>query len=1198
VLFAAALAITAVAPAIILVGWVIGGWSRPSPMPLLIDIVAAISWFGMPFILYALRRPIHRRFSERVVAATAEHEMQLPAGSLRGALELARALPPGASESLALRSDRLLASQLADATPRQLTGPLGTSWRRKRHTALATYVALIAAFFVATLVTPSRSRAAFAPLLHPVRNLKPPALPALVVKPGNASVTRGGSVDVRVIAAMRDAVTLHWRVQGDIAHDLVLPILRDSASHNLSHLDGATEYWVEAADGAASPHYTLTPVDPLMVSELAAEIIYPAYINRANEHYDGELPALELPQGTELLLRGRATRALKSAALVPDSGTAISLATEAATFTARWVPTASGTYSWSMRDASDNQLAVQPPPIVLSIIRDAAPSVTITFPAVDTVFGPELQLPVAAEAQDDHAVASASLVTWRVSRLGIRDAVVETPLPVAAESDRVLVQTLLDASARNLSAGDTLKYFVRVRDNAPGGQVAESRTYSIRLPGLNELRDAASDKTSQLMKANEDLARAAAKLQEDTRNTERRANAANARNDNGSQNTGNANAPSGKRMQFSESQSAQKVLEQQQQLLNNMDEMRAKVEALQKSLENAGLQDADLQQRLAELRKLYDQAMTPEMRQKLDELKKSLDNLDPKQVENALKNLEAQQEQLKKQLERSMQLMQRAAAEQEMNKLTQEAKELSRQEDAHASALKQGQDKEAAARQQEIARRNDELSKELDQLRDQLTKQGESKAASQTAKAGDSTRAAQQSMKSAAQKESAGRQSDAQQDAQKASQQLDDAAKQLDQARQDMVQGWKDETQQSMQQATRDALSLAQRQQALKDQMDRAGSNAPKPSLPQPPQPQAGKQNDGGQKAAIPSAQQGQQPQQGQQGRSGGAGGQQQQPGQQQGGRQAGSPQGTPTPQSPNQPNQNGQPSGQQSQQSDLASMRSEQSALQQGLQQLQKNIEETGDRTAQVSRDVNSAMNRANQSMQQTQNALQSAQQDGQLPSADAARTVDALNKLALSLLKNSQEVQQSKDGTGMQQRMEQMSDLAKQQGSLNGQGSSLMPMNIGQGAMSEQVRKLGQSQQQIAQQLEDVSRSSAKDQMLGRVDELAKEAAAIAQEMQSGRLEPQTLARQEKLFHRLLDAGRSLEKDEVSQERVAEKPVNGRVGQPGALDPNLFKDATKFRAPTPEELRALPPAYRKLILDYFERLNRTTTTPAPDKR
>jgi hypothetical protein len=41
-------------------------------------------------------------------------------------------------------------------------------------------------------------------------------------------------------------------------------------------------------------------------------------------------------------------------------------------------------------------------------------------------------------------------------------------------------------------------------------------------------------------------------------------------------------------------------------------------------------------------------------------------------------------------------------------------------------------------------------------------------------------------------------------------------------------------------------------------------------------------------------------------------------------------------------------------------------------------------------------------------------------------------------------------------------------------------------------------------------------------------------------------------------------------------------------ALKPGLFDNTDKFTPPTAEQLRDLPPAYRRLILEYFERLNR----------
>jgi hypothetical protein len=151
-------------------------------------------------------------------------------------------------------------------------------------------------------------------------------------------------------------------------------------------------------------------------------------------------------------------------------------------------------------------------------------------------------------------------------------------------------------------------------------------------------------------------------------------------------------------------------------------------------------------------------------------------------------------------------------------------------------------------------------------------------------------------------------------------------------------------------------------------------------------------------------------------------------------------------------------------------------------------------------------------------------------------------------------------------------------------------MPMQLNQRAMAQQTDRLAREQRDIANQLTDLNqRMGGGEDVLGRVDELAKEADAIARAMEGGRPPPQVLARQERLFHRLLDAGRTLEKDEESDERVGERPGEVDRNAVGALNPALFETTSRYRVPTPEELRGLPPAYRKLILDYFARINRT---------
>jgi hypothetical protein len=233
------------------------------------------------------------------------------------------------------------------------------------------------------------------------------------------------------------------------------------------------------------------------------------------------------------------------------------------------------------------------------------------------------------------------------------------------------------------------------------------------------------------------------------------------------------------------------------------------------------------------------------------------------------------------------------------------------------------------------------------------------------------------------------------------------------------------------------------------------------------------------------------------------------------------------------------------------------------------------------MNREVGSSLGRANRSMQETLDQMQ----NGQIPTEQAQQTVDALNRLALSLLNNSQSMgQESGEGS---QALQQMADIAKKQGDLNGRSNALTPMDVTQSARGQQLNRLSQEQMEIARRLGELNRGG-RESMMGDIDALAQEAEEIARQMQRGQMPPETLARQERLFHRMLDAGRSLEKDEVEDERTAERPSSFDARAVDDLDPALFNDPTRFRAPGAAELEALPPAWRSLILDYFERLNR----------
>lgn len=114
--------------------------------------------------------------------------------------------------------------------------------------------------------------------------------------------------------------------------------------------------------------------------------------------------------------------------------------------------------------------------------------------------------------------------------------------------------------------------------------------------------------------------------------------------------------------------------------------------------------------------------------------------------------------------------------------------------------------------------------------------------------------------------------------------------------------------------------------------------------------------------------------------------------------------------------------------------------------------------------------------------------------------------------------------------------------------------------GEMRDQARELSRSQREVARQLAEVGDA---DQS-GRAAELAREARQLAQALEQGAVDPAVLERQQRLFRRMLDAGKTLQNDKQDESAKREsKP--GDQSNP-FLPPNgtaAGRAALKFRVP-----------------------------------
>jgi hypothetical protein len=268
------------------------------------------------------------------------------------------------------------------------------------------------------------------------------------------------------------------------------------------------------------------------------------------------------------------------------------------------------------------------------------------------------------------------------------------------------------------------------------------------------------------------------------------------------------------------------------------------------------------------------------------------------------------------------------------------------------------------------------------------------------------------------------------------------------------------------------------------------------------------------------------------------------------------------------------------------AATRGRQGAIEEGTGAIEREVSEAAGRHALVPPQLEAALGMAQHQMRQAREQLEQADPNAATAAAFAEQALDALNATALALVRTADQVEGAQSGSGFQEAMEQLARMAGQQQGLMGDAQGLLPMMAPGGqAVMQQLRALAARQRQLAEQLERMQAQGA----ASAAGPLAAEARELARQLESGRLDRRTVERQERLYRRLLDAGRTLSGQEPDEQkdRVSRSAIGDSVHLPELLMPGATGAALRVRYPTWEELARLTPEQRRIVLEYFRLLN-----------
>ena len=1152
----AALVITAVL-AVLLVATLALGDSRWLSLPRVAPFIGWVIAIGAMIsgIRWLVAR-LGRETSVARIAGAVEEERKMRAGSVRGALEVADVGVLG----------RLNATQVADHLIVMRGGTLAPELRRRvaRRAALGGLAASVGilALFSAASAAPDGWRA----MLHPLSAWNGTLLGGVTLSDAPRSVLRGEKVKFTVRAPGRRMITLAQRVTGSSWRSTSLALVGDSATVLLGPLDA--DLVVYATDGrSTSDTMSVEVVDRPFIGDVSVRATFPGYLSRKPETIPlGEL--VRVPRGTVMTIAGHSSTELASVVLA-TAGVRIPLQVTARAFSGQVTAASSGTYSWSAA-GRNGAIGDLPPSLQLEVLPDSAPMVEILSPGRDSLVNAQDTIGVSVLATDDHGLSAASIRITIVNNRG--DVRVSTVKSLGgAQGEQFQGQLSISMSA--LTPGDAMKLVAIATDASPWRQTGTSAELVLRLPSLSEQRDAvraAADST---------VAKAMATANAQKQLNQRTADAARARQR--EQPKAGKDGKDGKdAMSYEASEQAKQFAKEQRQLADRMQQLQQAAKDLEKQLKQAGALDSSLQERLREAQKLLREALTPELQEKLRKLEQASQNMSPEESKRALQDLSEQQRKLREQLEKSVEMLKRAALEGQMETLKDEAKELAKKQRDLVDSLRTAdrQDEKNAAQQmaKELTDRAKNLQDDVKKLQERLKKEkaeaGAERVREANEKIDESLEKLQQAMKDAQKQQ--GSQGE-KQDGQSKDGQKQDGQKQDGQSKDGQKQdGQKGGEQKPGEQGQKggEKEQNAQQGAAAKDGQQQSQSK----TGPGQQGTQKGEQqtNEGSAEQAAQAMEE--------------ASNELSKAREQQVGEWKKELTGE-MDRSIQEMLQLAREQDNLEQQARRGTapgeLRSQQSALQQGVDKTMQRLQQAGTKSNLLSQRSMRMMSDARRKVEEATSQTQRAQTGQQMASA-MREAGEALNQAGASLVRDREKTQQSESSTGFAEMLEQLQQMARQQQSLNSAAQELMPkpgQNMNSDAQNAS-RQLAKQQRELAAKLEE---NGDRDDS-GRADEMAREARQIAQQLESANLDASVLERQQRLFRKMLDAGRLLEEDqrEDTGKREAKSWSGSEVFTPSGANAS-GKSASKFLAPTWNELRGLTPEERRLVLEYFKRIN-----------
>ncbi len=445
------------------------------------------------------------------------------------------------------------------------------------------------------------------------------------------------------------------------------------------------------ANEFSSDMYQLTVYGRSAIGKMEAKLTYPAYLGKQNEVI-ANAGDLTLPEGTvidwsvltkntsyvDFVFNGEKKR-------FTNEGFAV---TKKLTETAR--------VNIYMKNSYHNK--VDSSGFQLSVIKDAYPSVVVN--EVQDTVSDGLRF-FTGQVTDDYGLTGLSFVYTMISEDGKRR---EERLSVRKVAGTDLpFDFAVDFRREKVKLNDRIEYYFVVSDNdgVNGVKSTRSQVFTYKLPSLEELNEKRDDDQekiqndlSSILNRTKDFQKDVEKMKKDIMNS--------------------------KNSDWNKLNQVQQLQKEQESLKNSLEQLQEQMEQSAQQKDQLSEMDQELLDKQEMIEKLLNEVMDDELKALLEKLEELLKQNDKEELKDNLDKLEQSSEDMKKQLDRSLEMLKRLQVNEKIDDIEKELKELSKEQESLKKDIEEDKVKkdDAIKKQDDINKKFDELKEDLKKLND------------------------------------------------------------------------------------------------------------------------------------------------------------------------------------------------------------------------------------------------------------------------------------------------------------------------------------------------------------------------------------------------------------------------------------------------------------------------------------------------